>query len=75
MSTEIPSENSADSQSLLDLIDPKRIAAIRAPGLDFQLHNERDTVEADIAREKWEMKKQSASAGIRMTNLMPPGPR
>ncbi len=74
MPTEIPSENS-DSSSLLDVVDPKRIASVSAPGLNLQLHGERDTVEADIAREKWEMKKKSAATGIRMTTLVPPGPR
>ncbi len=75
MSTEIPSENSDTAQPLLDVIDPKRIAAVSAPGLNLQLHGEKDGVEAAIAKEKWELRKQAATAGIRMSNLIPPGPR
>lgn len=74
MSTENSSEN-PDPQSLLDLIDPKRIAAVSAPGLNLQLHDEKQRVEAEIAKEKWEFRKKAAAVGIRMTHLVPPGPR
>ncbi len=60
-----------DNQSILGGIDPQRIAAIRAPGLELQTHSDRDA----IAREKWEEQKKSAAVGSRMMNFIPPGTR